>query len=80
MRVHIRFITKDKVMNYDKFIYVKHQYPRNDTVNHRWYLINKKTRQGVHFHGDEYLDNYDLGSYTFCLWDNNEFRFTPHGV
>lgn len=38
-------------MNHEKFIYYKSQGIMKDYVSFQWYLIDKKTREGVHFHG-----------------------------
>lgn len=60
-------------MNHEKFIYKKIQYIRECSVFYYWYLINKKTREGVHFHGCTHTDEN-------LIFDCNYHGFMTHGL
>lgn len=61
-------------MNHEKFIYFKTQRIDQVSINYCWYLIDKVTREGVHFHGQKY---FDIGSMSGFL---NEFAFMANGI
>lgn len=44
-------------MNHEKFIYYKTQQVGPKEVQYAWFLIDKKTREGVHFHGYTIADD-----------------------
>jgi hypothetical protein len=48
-------------MNHEKFIYHKTQTVGKIDTGYNWYLIDRKTREGVHFHGSVYLKGSMLG-------------------
>jgi len=65
------------------FIYKKMQFVEVGFIQYFWYLIHRETRNGVHFHGQQYNENYDYGKY--CPWDDFEHgrschRFSAHGI
>lgn len=71
------------MMYNDRFIYKKMQFLEKDVTGYFWYLIHKETRNGVHFHGQQYNENYEYGD--FCPWDDfengrNHYRFAAHGI
>ncbi len=40
------------IKDYEDFIYSKKQVEvSKDTIEYSWYLIHRKSREGVHFHG-----------------------------
>lgn len=59
-------------MNYEKFIYFKCQGITAKSVTYQWYLIDKVTREGVHFHGTV---TPDLG-----MAFNNTHGFMANGI
>ena len=64
--------------DFEKFIYKKVCFEEPEVRFHLWYLIDKKTREGVHFHGQEYRENYNASDYR--PWYNNQHRFSAHGI
>lgn len=60
-------------MNYEKFIYLKQQSFKDGYIFYYWYLIDKETREGVHFHGAKQLD---LKEYSSC----NQYGFETYGI
>ena len=64
-------------MRHDKFIYKKVQILRDDVTYFYWYMINKKKRDGVHFHGVHHKDDEVYAKYAF---EGNNYNFTAHGI
>jgi hypothetical protein len=65
-------------MNFEKFIHKKVQVIKETHTFYYWYLINKKDRNGVHFHGAKYND---LEEYFKSPFNNgNQYRFDTHGL
>jgi hypothetical protein len=63
-------------MNHDKFIYRKTQTVGKITIDYRWYLIDRETREGVHFHGSVYLKELFSSGVSFC----NSHGFHAMGI
>lgn len=61
---------------HDKFLYIKHQVVVKNKTTYAWYFINKNTRQGVHFHGVKYSDDYDNRH----LMEPNRYGFQTYGI
>lgn len=59
-------------MNWEKFIYLKQQRIDVTGIFYAWYIIDRKTREGVHFHG--YTMNED--KFSMC----NKFGFFAAGI
>ena len=58
----------------EEFIYQKRiTETGNSAAFYEWYVINKKTREGVHFHG---VVSRDPGIY----FDLNRYNFMTHGI
>lgn len=64
--------------DFKRFFYKKTVVEEGDTIWRAWYLIDKQTREGVHFHGYQYKDSYENGDY--IPWRGNMYRFSPHGI
>ena len=56
------------------FFYKKVQVLDKDGAYHLWYLINRKQRQGVHFHGRLYKEPSDY------VKQDNRYGFMAHGI
>lgn len=63
-------------MDYKKFIYRKVQIVQENLTAYYWYLINRETREGVHFHGHQYKDPKD----SFYVFGDNSHGFDAHGI
>lgn len=61
-------------MNHNKFIYLKKQILQENYITYMWYLIDKETRQGVHFHGVAS----DILNYYVYL--DNQYRFRAYVI
>lgn len=73
--------------HYDKFLHKKEIIEETEDRKHfAWYLINKRTREGVHFHGYQIISNekreccnplIDLNIYDFCALGIEQHAKTP---
>lgn len=59
-------------MDHEKFIYYKTQIIGKDDISYSWYLIDKKRREGVHFHGGTMVND--------PVGISNQYRFFAHGI
>lgn len=69
--------------DFDDFIYKKVQTELEDRTYFYWYLIHRNSRNGAHFHGCQYSENYD--SSTCTPWEYSEhgtsqYRFASQGI
>lgn len=58
-------------MNYKKFLYYKKIYYSEQEIYYMWYLVDKTSRCGVHFHGR--VTN-------IPGWTGNRFGFMTYGI
>jgi hypothetical protein len=65
-------------VNHAKFIYRKKQTLRDKNTIYMWELIDKQTKNGVHFHGAKY-DAALLKEDSF-LYDRNSYGFSTYGI
>ncbi len=63
-------------MNHEKFIYHKTQTIGTVEIMYSWYLIEKKTREGVHFHGTLATKNNPISGLSLF----NKFNFMASGI
>lgn len=66
-------------MNFEKFLHKKVQVEKEGYTYYYWYLINKKEKNGVHFHGAKQhdLETFFTEGFNF---NNNQYGFVTHGI